>query len=348
MYLEHFGLAEYPFSTAPDPRFYYPSAKHREALACLLYAIEQKKGFALITGEVGSGKSMVCRAALERMGESVDAAIITHTALPAKEFLRAVANEYHLPVSGRTKVELLQALKDLLVDSRRRGRTAVLIVDEAQDLSAPGLEEVRLLGNLETSTEKLLQTILVGQPELRRLIGTYELRQLDQRITVKFHLGALASDDTDAYIEHRLRVAGKSKPGLFDRAAKAQVFRASGGIPRLINILCDQALLQAYVKDEQTVTAETVRRVISEREGYYMDRNAQVVEGEITAHWSRGNLLVRKASLRCSQCRAIVGVYEDEVGQSGVCPGCGAIIKIPLDAFGRPEAQAEAEPAGAE
>lgn len=272
MYLEHFGLGEYPFSTSPDPRYYYPSAKHREALACLLYAVEQRKGFALVTGEVGAGKTMLCRAALERFGDAVEPVSLVHTSLSPTEFLQAVGAELGLEVGGKGRVELLAAIRDALQDRRRRRRISVLIVDEAQDLSLDVLEEVRLLGNLETSTEKLLQILLVGQPELRRLIGTVRMRPLDQRMAVKFHLGTLSAPDVDSYIEHRLRVAGGQGLRLFTDGAKAAVARASGGVPRVVNVMCDHALLQAFARDDAEVTEDTVGRVVAEMEGYYMDR----------------------------------------------------------------------------
>ncbi len=274
MYLEHFGLREHPFTTAPDPRYYYPSAKHREALACLLYTVEQRKGFALITGEVGAGKTMLCRAALNRLGDEVETALIVHTLLSPMEFFEAVCTEFRLPAEGRTKVELINALRAYVTDRHQRGCTTVLLLDEAQDLSLELLEEVRLLGNLETDAAKLLQIILVGQPELRRLIGTRRLRALDQRIGVKFHLGPLSLKDVNAYIDHRLRVAG-GEGGMFSPEAKLELYRASGGVPRVVNIICDQALLQAYINDERTVSLRTVEHVVSEMQGYYMDGRAE-------------------------------------------------------------------------
>jgi len=276
MYLEHFGLKAFPFSTTPDPSFFYPSAKHKEALACLLYAVEQRKGFALITGEVGAGKSMLCRAVLERFGPEVDAALIVHTSLTPRQFFYAFCTELGLSVKGKTKIELIHAIRSLLLEREAARRNVVLMVDEAQDLSPVVLEEVRLLGNLETAREKLLQIILVGQPELRRLIGTPELRQLNQRITVKFHLGRLSAEDTCSYIDHRLSVVGVAANGLFEPEAKVEVFRASGGTPRVVNVLCDQALLQAYVTHEKSVTLASVRRAVAEMEGYYMDAPASV------------------------------------------------------------------------
>lgn len=275
MYLGHFGLSAFPFATTPDPRFYYPSAKHKEALACLLYAVEQRKGFALITGEVGAGKTMLCRAALDRLGDTIESVFLVHSSLSPMEFLQAVSAELGIVADGKTKAELLRALRDLLVARREQGRIVVLIVDEAQGLSREVLEEVRLLGNLETASHKLLQIILVGQPELRRLIGTREMHALDQRIPLKFHLGTLSLHDVSAYVDHRLGVAGAETQDIFDSEAKSEVFRATEGIPRLVNIICDQALLQAYVNDERTVGARTVRRVVSEMDGYYMDEPAQ-------------------------------------------------------------------------
>lgn len=283
MYLEHFGLEQFPFSTAPDPRFYYPSAKHREALAILLYTIRQHKGFALVSGEVGSGKTMLCRAALQRLGEGIRPAMLVHTLLTPEDLLRAVLAEFGIEKPGESKADLLHALKQFLLRCHAGRETPVLILDEAQDLSVEALEEVRLLGNLETSTEKLLQIILVGQPELRRAIGTDQLRALDQRIAVKFHLGRLADQDVHAYIDHRLGLAGAGDRELFGPEAKQAVCAASEGIPRLVNVICDQALLQAYVQDEPTVSLQTVTATIADIEGYYMDRDAEPSDPEPTA-----------------------------------------------------------------
>jgi len=284
MYLDHFGLTAFPFATTPDPRFFYPSAKHKEALACLLYTVEQRKGFALITGEVGAGKSMLCRAALQRLGERVDAALIVHTSLTPKQFFQAACAEFNLPATGKSKIELIHAIKNFLVERREQGYNVLLIIDEAQNLSQKVLEEVRMLGNLETASEKLMQIILVGQPELRSLIGRPELRQLNQRLSVKFHLGTLSPDDVSAYIDHRVSVAGAGDNGLFDAEAKAAVHRASGGVPRLVNVLCDQALLQAFVTDQKGVDQNVLRRVVSEMEGYYMDTPAPMRNAGLRVH----------------------------------------------------------------
>jgi len=271
MYLQHFGFKRFPFSTTPDPRFFYPSAKHREALACLMYAVEQRKGFALVSGEVGAGKSMLCRAALDRFDDRVDTALIVHTSLTPKQFMQSVCAEFGIDLTGKSKFELVRSIKDYLVDCQQTQRNVVLIVDEAQNLTREVLEEVRLLGNLETSSEKLIQILLVGQPEMRRLIARPELRQLNQRITVKFHLGTLSGEDVNGYIDHRLKVAGAGENALIDAEAKGEVFKASGGVPRLVNVICDQALLEAFVNDKTSIGPDTIRKVIAEMEGYYMD-----------------------------------------------------------------------------
>ena len=271
MYLDHFGLKALPFSTTPDPRFFYASAKHREALACLLYAVEQRKGFALVSGEVGAGKSMLCRAALERLGDQVDTALIVHTLLTAKQFFQAVCAEMGIAVKGKSKFELIRSIRDYLVDRQQMNRNVVLLIDEAQNLTRTVLEEIRLLGNLETASQKLIQILLIGQPELRGVIALPELRQLNQRITVKFHLGTLSREDVSGYIDHRLQVAGYTGETLLDGDAKEEVYHFSGGVPRLVNVVCDQALLEAYVNERQHVGKETIRKVLAEMEGYYMD-----------------------------------------------------------------------------
>ena len=284
MYLEYFGLNAFPFSTTPDPRFFYPSVKHKEALACLIYAVEQRKGFALITGEVGAGKSMLCRAALDRLGDGIDSAMVVHSSLSPKQFFQAVCAEFNIPIANRSKFELIQGIKETLIERQERGRTTVILVDEAQNLTRQVLEEVRLLGNLETPACKLVQIVLVGQPELRRLIAAPELRQLNQRITVKFHLGALSPEDVQAYVAHRLQVAGAADPMLFDPEAVREIHQASGGVPRLVNVICDQALLQTYIGDERAVRLDTVRKVLAEMEGYYMDTPAPMRSAGLRVH----------------------------------------------------------------
>jgi len=284
MYLEYFGLSEFPFTTASDPRYFYPTARHREALACLLYTVEQRRGLALITGEIGAGKTMLCRAALERFDPAVQPIFLVHSSLSPLEFIHAVSAEADVETAGRTKVELLRGLRDTLVARHRHGGTAVLLLDEAQGLADDVLEEVRLLTNLETGADKLLQIVLVGQPELRRRIAGGGLRALDQRIAVKFHLGSLSRDEVAQYVDHRLRVAGAAEAAaVFAPEAKAPVFEASAGVPRVINIICDQAMLDAYGRGQEQVTSDIVRRVVREMEGYYMIEGAASGSVEPTA-----------------------------------------------------------------
>src|SRR5919201_4070009 len=236
MYLGHFGLKEPPFSITPDPRYLYMTERHREALAHLLYGIGQGGGFVQLTGEVGTGKTTLCRCLLEQVPPEVDVALLFNPKLTSFELLAAVCDELRIPYpEGTTSLKVLvDALYRHLLDAHARGRRTVLIVDEAQDLSAEVLEQIRLLTNLETTREKLLQIILIGQPELITLLEREDLRQLAQRITARYHLEPFAADETRAYIRHRLQIAGRTR-GLFTEAAMRTVHAASRGIPRLIN-----------------------------------------------------------------------------------------------------------------
>lgn len=260
MYTEYFGLKEAPFSITPDPRFLYMSERHREALSHLLYGI-QGGGFVQLTGEVGTGKTTICRCLLEQLPPHVDVALILNPKLTAVELLAAVCDELRISYpTGSTSLKLLvDALHRHLLDAHARGRRTVLIIDEAQNLAAEVLEQIRLLTNLETPKEKLLQIILIGQPELLRLLDRQELRQVAQRVTARYHLLPFSGWETCAYIRHRLEVAGR-KQMLFSSAAMRQVHRLSGGIPRLINVICDRALLGAYAKDKNRVDGATARR----------------------------------------------------------------------------------------
>jgi general secretion pathway protein A len=269
MYLEFFGLAEKPFAITPDPRYLYLSARHAEALAHLVYGINEAGGFIQLTGEVGTGKTTTIRSLLSRAPKNAEIALILNPRLSASEFLRSLCEELGLVADdcaeGETKV-LVDLLNRYLLGAHAQGRRVVLIVDEAQNLAPEVLEQVRLLTNLETETHKLLQIILIGQPELRRLLAREDLRQLAQRITARYHLDPLSREESDAYVRHRLRVAGATAD-LFPRAALREVFRVSGGIPRLINVICDRALLGAYTQDLHVVPAALVRRAGAEVSG---------------------------------------------------------------------------------
>jgi len=262
MYLTFFGLAEKPFAITPDPRYLYLSARHADALAHLVYGINEAGGFIQLTGEVGTGKTTTIRSLLARAPKNAEIALILNPRLSATEFLRSLCEELGLGVTdsaeSNTK-ELVDLLNRHLLRTHAQGRRVVLIVDEAQDLAVDVLEQIRLLTNLETETQKLLQIILIGQPELRTLLAREDLRQLAQRITGRFHLEALSREETSAYVRHRLRVAGATAE-IFSRAALREVYRVSGGIPRVINIVCDRALLGAYTLDVHQVPANLVRR----------------------------------------------------------------------------------------
>ena len=266
MYTSHFGLTEAPFSLTPNPRYLYMSERHREGLAHLLYGIQQPGGFVQLTGEVGTGKTTLCRCLLEQLPPEVDIALILNPRLSVVEFLAAACDELHVayPAAADPSVKVLvDALHGYLLRAHAQGRRTVLIIDEAQNLDAEVLEQIRLLTNLETPAEKLLQIILIGQPELMRLLERQDLRQLAQRITARYHLLPFSARDTYAYVRHRLKVAGGNE-ALFTRAALWWVRWSSGGVPRVINVLCDRALLGAYAHDRRRVGAATVRRAARE------------------------------------------------------------------------------------
>jgi general secretion pathway protein A len=268
MYTSHFGLTEPPFSITPDPRYLYMSERHREGLAHLLYGTRQAGGFVQLTGEVGTGKTTLCRCLLEQLPPEVDVALILNPRLTAVELLATVCDELRITYSPETwsVKELVDGLYAYLLDAHARGRRTVLIIDEAQNLPADVLEQIRLLTNLETATEKLLQIILIGQPELIRVLERQKLRQLAQRITARYHLLHFSKRDTYAYVRHRLRVAGGSET-LFTPAAMRRVHRLSGGVPRLINVICDRALLGGYAHDQQRIDAAMVKRAAREVRG---------------------------------------------------------------------------------
>jgi len=265
VYANYFGLKEPSFSITPDPQYLFLSEQHREALAHLVYGAGENGGFVLLTGEVGTGKTTVCRAFLEQLPEQVDLALILHPALSATELLRAICDEFRVPLGGgdRTVKSLLDKLNRYLLEAHAQGRRPVLMIDESQDLSPRVLEQIRLLTNLETPKHKLLQIFLVGQPELREMLHNSSLRQLNQRITARYHLKPFDAKDTVAYVEHRLAVAGVERP-LFTPGALRQLHRLSQGIPRLINIFCDRALLGACVSRSPIVTRRILEKAAAE------------------------------------------------------------------------------------
>jgi len=269
MYTSFFGLHEKPFSITPDPRYLFMSERHGEALAHLVYGVTESGGFVQLTGEVGTGKTTLVRSLLlNRMPDNADVAVVLNPQITAHEFLLTICEELGVDVPGQKDSikALTDALNHHLLSAHADGRRTILIVDEAQNLAPAVLEQVRLLTNLETAKQKLLQIILIGQPELRELLGRNDLRQLAQRITGRYHLEPLTRDETAQYIEHRLRVAG-ALGEVIDRGAKKEVFRLSQGVPRLINVICDRALLGAYSQESRVITRRLIKRAAAEVSG---------------------------------------------------------------------------------
>lgn len=266
MYATFFGLGREPFSLAPDPRFLYMSERHREALAHLLYGVRGGGGFVLLTGEIGAGKTTVARCFLEQLPPHCVVAYIFNPCLSVIELLQTVCSEFGLPAlpGGASVKAHVDALNSFLLEAHAQGRHALLVIDEAQALEAPVLEQLRLLTNLETSERKLLQIILIGQPELRTMLAEPGLEQLAQRVIARYHLGPLTAAETRQYVEHRLAVAGLQGPMPFDAAALAAIHRSTGGVPRRINLLADRALLGAYSRQRREVDRAMVARAAQE------------------------------------------------------------------------------------
>lgn len=264
MYTQFFGLREKPFAITPDPRYLYLSQRHADALAHLIYGISHSGGFIQLTGEVGTGKTTLVRTLFEQLPNEADVALILNPELSTTEFLTAILEELKVDLPGdRSNKSLIDHLNKYLLEAHARGRRTVLIVDEAQNLAPSILEQVRLLTNLETPKQKLLQIILIGQPELRALLAQPNMRQLAQRVTGRYHLEPLSLDDSIKYIEHRLKVAGASG-GIFTPSAVREIFHQSTGVPRLINVVADRALLAAYTQDTRSIDRRLVRRAAAE------------------------------------------------------------------------------------
>ncbi|MBI3902518.1 MAG: AAA family ATPase [Nitrosomonadales bacterium] len=265
MYQTYFGLVAAPFSIAPDPRYLYMSQRHQEALATLLYGMGSDGGFVLLTGEVGAGKTTICRCLLEQIPDACDVAYIFNPKLTVLELLSTICDEFHIayPQDTSSIKQFVDHINAYLLESHARGRRAVLIIDEAQNLSADVLEQMRLLTNLETNQRKLLQILLLGQPELVDMLARPELRQLAQRIVARYHLRSLDKNEVAGYVKHRLEVAGVQRQ-LFPDALWGKLYQLSGGVPRVINVLCDRALLGAFVQGKERVDKSTLAQAARE------------------------------------------------------------------------------------
>jgi general secretion pathway protein A len=265
MYLEFFGLSEFPFNITPDPRFLFFSVQHREAFDSMMYGIEQRKGFIALTGEVGSGKTTLCRAILSSLPDDTCSALVLNPCLSGTQLLRAILRDLGLAVSEKgDRLDHIEQLNEFLLEQVRQDSNVVVIIDEAQDLMPEVMEQVRLLSNLETDQHKLMQLVLAGQPEFRERLSRPDLRQLKQRIMVNYHLRPLSEEDTRQYIAHRLYVAGAASDVLFDDLAARLIHKHSKGIPRIINAICDNALLAGYVDGTRVIGLKHAKKALQE------------------------------------------------------------------------------------
>lgn len=262
MYLDFYGLKENAFSNTPDPRFLYPSPAHREALAQLLYGVQNSKGFIVLTGEIGTGKTTLLHALRRRLDDSTAVAFLFNSTLPFDGLLEYMLEEFGVGKTASTSAQRLFALNNFLIERRRVGQSSVLIVDEAQNLDVRTLEQIRLLSNFESPNEKLLQILLVGQPELRSQLALPELRQLKQRVALSCTIRPLSARETEECIRTRLRIAGATDLGLFTDRALARIAEHSGGVPRLVNILCDHCLVIGYAEQERRIGPRVVDQAI--------------------------------------------------------------------------------------
>jgi general secretion pathway protein A len=267
LYEAWYGFTEKPFNLTPDPKYLYLSQRHAEAFAHLEFGHRERGGFILITGEVGTGKTTLARYFLSHLSPETHTAVVLYPALTAAELLGSILDDLHVKPDGDSLKSLVDSLHRFLLEARAAGRNVVLLIDESQDLSAEVLEQIRLISNLETDTEKLIQIVLMGQSELRDLLSRHELRQLAQRVTARYHLSPLSLGETAAYIRHRIQVAGGEGKVGFSSDALGAVHRLSSGVPRLINLICDRALLAGYVEGRRTVDADLARKAASEVAG---------------------------------------------------------------------------------
>jgi len=266
MYEKYYGLTDKPFNMTPNSKLFYPSDKHEEALNCLLLAISERNGFVVITGEIGSGKTTVCRTLLNRLDQTTKVALVLNTHLGKKELLTTILEDLGIEYRSTSKTHLLAALNEFIIEQAAKDVNVVIIIDEAQNLTPSVLEEIRMLSNLETETEKLIQIILLGQPELRKKLCLPKLEQFRQRIVFHYHLEPLGMEETFGYIKHRLRKAGNNAADIFEDDAIREIYTYSKGVPRRINIMCHNALITGLIHETRRITAKIALEAIEESE----------------------------------------------------------------------------------
>lgn len=367
MYREFFRLQHKPFTLAPDPRFMFMSASHREALAHLLYGIQEGHGFIQVVGQVGTGKTTLCRTLLDQVGYDAEIAFIFNPSPSEIELLQAIHREFGLTSGAITRTELVAELNRFLLQKKAEGRRVLLVIDEAQNLEPDVLEQIRLLSNLETDSAKLIQIILIGQPELDDNLARSDLRQLRQRITVRWRLAPFDRKEVEKYVEHRLAVAGNPDSGIFSRGALRTLHRRSGGIPRLINSLADRAMLGAYSRGRRRVSAGEVRRAANElpgtsRSGWLRTLGlrastaalllgAGLATGTLAGAWlSRSERAPR--ALAAGDAPAVSAVrpataFEPRLLELGPQASSSLALDTLLGAWGYPQAQTQADAPGA-